>query len=466
MEENNSYQTWPPEGSTPSGGYSQGGPNYQPRPPQEPKKRGAGGYVAVGAACLLLGIALGSLITGLISLSSANITGLIREAAEQGQEGGSWEWEWSFEKPALPDQPVPDDVEPEVVETPEYITRPLPEFDGVAPSISATGNPLPDIVDSVSPGVVGIDVYYYYEEFGGEELGSYGSGFVISSEGYIVTNAHVVADASRLVVKFIDGSEAEAELVGADNKLDVAVLRAETPGLVPLALGSSADVRVGDFALAIGNPTGEQLADTATFGIISATARETNIDGQVNSYLQTDAAVNPGSSGGPLLDMTGQVIGITCAKTLYAGYDDYGNIVNAEGIGYAIPIDDAMDVVVQLITQGHVERPGIGISVVEIDEAYAAEYDIPQGILVYTVTRNGPAHQADLRISDIVLTYDGIEARESSAFVAYVSELQVGDTLQLHIWRDGEEMDITLTVADLNVIGSEILNNAYADILG
>ena len=185
-----------------------------------------------------------------------------------------------------------------------------------------------------------------------------------------------------------------------------------------------------------------------------------------NVYLQTDAAINPGSSGGPLLNMQGQVIGITCAKTLYAGYDEYGNMVNAEGLGYAIPIDDAMAVIEELITTGHVERPGIGISVVAIDEYYAEEYGIPAGILVYTVTRNGPAHHADLRINDIILSYDGQEARDNATLVDYINNLEVGDTITLHVWRDGAELDITLTVADLNLVGTEILNGAYADILG
>ena len=331
--------------------------------------------------------------------------------------------------------------------------------------MQAMPNPLPDIVESAGKGVVGMDVYYYDEELEQDVPMAYGSGFIISSEGYIVTNAHVVEGASQVEVKFIDGSSAPGQVIGADSKLDVAVVYVEAQGLTPLALGSSAQVKVGDFTVAIGNPTGEMLADTATFGIISATAREANVEGQVNSYIQTDAAINPGSSGGPLLDMSGKVIGITSAKALYAGYDEYGNMINAEGIGYAIPIDEAMEVVRELITTGHVKRPGIGISVVEIDQTTAEMYQVPQGILVYTVTEDGPAHVADLRINDVILSYDGITAGATTDFVAYVGAMEVGDQVKLRIWRDGQEQELYVTVGDLNQIGTKILNDEYADLL-
>lgn len=466
MEENNTYQPQQQENPPQDGHGPASYPNERPRfsTQSSEQKRGIGGYVAVGAVCLLVGIALGSLVTGLISLGVSGLTSLAKEAIEK-EPGFSWEWEWDGFGRRREEDAAPETVEPEQIEPPDYISRPLPNFDGKAPVLGNAANPLPDIVEQASQGVVGLDIYYYSERAGEDALGSYGSGFVISSEGYIVTNAHVVEDASRAMVKFTDGREVEAEIVGADTKLDVAVLKIEKQDLTPLALGESAGVRVGDFAVAIGNPTGEKLADTATFGIISATARQTNVDGRVNSYLQTDAAINPGSSGGPLLDMQGRVIGITSAKTLYAGYDDYGNMVNAEGIGYAIPIDDAMKVVREIITTGHVVRPGIGISVVTIDEYYAAEYGIPEGILVYTVTRNGPAHHADLRVNDIILSYDGIRAGEHSDLVAHVAGLQIGDEIKLRVWRNGKELDITLAVADLNLVGTEILNDKYADII-
>lgn len=421
----------------------------------------------VGAVCLLVGFSLGSLLTGIVSLGAKGLGGWgdMDSLPEIHGDFGDWEWEWEWGSKD-PDQAQPQTTpQPEPTQAPTYTPREMPALDGVAPSLQAMPNPLPDIVESAGKGVVGMDVYYYDEELEQDVPMAYGSGFIISSEGYIVTNAHVVEGASRVDVKFIDGSSAPGQVIGADSKLDVAVVYVEAQGLTPLALGSSAQVKVGDFTVAIGNPTGEMLADTATFGIISATAREANVEGQVNSYIQTDAAINPGSSGGPLLDMSGKVIGITSAKALYAGYDEYGNMINAEGIGYAIPIDEAMEVVRELITTGHVKRPGIGISVVEIDQLTAEMYQVPQGILVYTVTEDGPAHAADLRINDVILSYDGITAGATTDFVAYVGAMEVGDQVKLRIWRDGQEQELYVTVGDLNQIGTKILNDEYADLL-
>ena len=439
-----------------------------PQPPKaRPKKRGVGGYVVVGAVCLLVGFSLGSLLTGIVSLGAKGLGGWgdMDSLPEIHGDFGDWEWEWEWGSKD-PDQAQPQTTpQPEPTQAPTYTPREMPALDGVAPSLQAMPNPLPDIVESAGKGVVGMDVYYYDEELEQDVPMAYGSGFIISSEGYIVTNAHVVEGASQVEVKFIDGSSAPGQVIGADSKLDVAVVYVEAQGLTPLALGSSAQVKVGDFTVAIGNPTGEMLADTATFGIISATAREANVEGQVNSYIQTDAAINPGSSGGPLLDMSGKVIGITSAKALYAGYDEYGNMINAEGIGYAIPIDEAMEVVRELITTGHVKRPGIGISVVEIDQLTAEMYQVPQGILVYTVTEDGPAHAADLRINDVILSYDGITAGATTDFVAYVGAMEAGDQVKLRIWRDGQEQELYVTVGDLNQIGTKILNDEYADLL-
>lgn len=460
QQENDPQQTVAPQ-------YPHDQPQFPQPPKARPKKRGVGGYVVVGAVCLLVGFSLGSLLTGIVSLGAKGLGGWgdMDSLPEIHGDFGDWEWEWEWGSKD-PDQAQPQTTpQPEPTQAPTYTPREMPALDGVAPSLQAMPNPLPDIVESAGKGVVGMDVYYYDEELEQDVPMAYGSGFIISSEGYIVTNAHVVEGASQVEVKFIDGSSAPGQVIGADSKLDVAVVYVEAQGLTPLALGSSAQVKVGDFTVAIGNPTGEMLADTATFGIISATAREANVEGQVNSYIQTDAAINPGSSGGPLLDMSGKVIGITSAKALYAGYDEYGNMINAEGIGYAIPIDEAMEVVRELITTGHVKRPGIGISVVEIDQTTAEMYQVPQGILVYTVTEDGPAHKADLRINDVILSYDGITAGATTDFVAYVGALEVGDSVKLRIWRDGQEQSLTVAVGDLNQIGTKILNDEYADLL-
>jgi len=427
------------------------------------KGNGAGGYVLTGVLCLLLGIAIGSGITALAISGIKSAVGNIEEKAPSiGQEiedaledffGGDFRFDWNYGEHQPAQQEQSDEYQEQ--EAKEYITRELPEFDGKAPVIKDQLNPAPDIVDQVFDGVVGVTLY---EEYDGELVeGGYGSGFVVSTEGYIVTNAHVVRGADKVTVTFSDQEEAEAELVGMDSTLDVAVLKVEKSGLTPLALGDSDPVRVGEFTIAIGNPSGTELAGTTTFGIISATARSINLDGKVNNFIQTDAAINPGNSGGPLLNMKGEVIGITTAKNIYAGYDEYGNSISAEGLGFAIPINEAMKIACQLIENGRVIRPGMGVNVIGIDAASAEYYGIPEGILIYSVTRNGTAHKAGLKVDDIIVNYDGIEVTTQEAFVEYVQTLFVGDVLHLTVIRDGETVEIDVTMADMNEMGDELV---------
>ena len=441
--ENSAYRNTDSVGAT-------AGPPYGQPPKVKKKKRGNGGYIALAIACLFIGIAIGSVLTAVIAFTGRGI--LDNTQDKSSIEDFFGDYYGHSEEPAQ--TPQPSQYE-EPAETPrEYVSRTLPDFDGVLPVISDTVNPIPDIVEQVMDGVVGVTCYASQEDYDSKLYSSYGSGFIISSEGYIVTNAHVIEGMKYVTINLTSGEEVDAQIVGSDTKLDVAVLKIDANGLKPLAIGISTDVRVGEYTIAIGNPTGDELAGTTTFGIISATARTTNIDGVSNVYLQTDAAINPGSSGGPLLNLKGEVIGITTAKTLYAGYDEYGNAINAEGLGFAIPLDEAMKVVAQLITEGHVVRPGIGISVYEVDATTAQKYDVPVGVLVYTVTKNGPAHKADLRINDIIVECDGQPVENQEDFIKYVQAKGVGDVLTFKVWRDGEYLDIPLTVGDLNEMGA------------
>lgn len=427
------------------------------------KGNGAGGYVLTGVLCLLLGIAIGSGITAIALSGIRSAVGNIEEKApgigqdiedalEDFFDGDfSFGWHYGEQKPVQQEQ----SEEYQEQEAKEYITRDLPEFDGVLPVIKDAANPVPDIVDQVFDGVVGINIY---EEYEGEMVpGGYGSGFVVSGEGYIVTNAHVVRGADKVTVTFSNQEEVDAEVVGADTTLDVAVLKVEKDGLTPLALGDSLPVRVGEFTIAIGNPSGTELAGTTTFGIISATSRSIHLDGRVNDFIQTDAAINPGNSGGPLLNMKGEVIGITTAKNIYAGYDEYGNSISAEGLGFAIPINEAMEIVCQLIENGRVIRPGMGVQVIGIDAESAEYYNIPEGIIIYSVTRNGSAHKAGLQVDDIIVNYDGIDVTTQEAFVEYVQSLFVGDVLHLTVIRGDKTMEIDVTMADMNEMGDELV---------
>ena len=419
--------------------------NDRQEQPQNPPRRGIGGYVVTAIVFTIIG----ALLATILMPSLYDLEGTAQKPAPTLTPGVSPE-----PVPTPETQKPSESASP--ADTPKPTSRPMPELDGESPVIGNSTNPIPDIVEQVSTGVLGVINYAYVREFGGTYVEqAAGSAFMISTDGYIVTNAHVVEDADAVAVTFVDGTELDAEIIGMDKSMDVAVLKVEGKNLHALKLGDSDAVRVGEFAIAIGDPTGRELAGTTTFGIIGATAREVNIDGRTNTYLQTDAAVNPGNSGGPLLNMAGEVIGITSAKTVTASYDEFGNAISAEGLGFAIPINDAMKIVSQLITRGYVLRPGIGVSIVTWDALSAQKYETVEGMLVYTVTKDGPADEAGLRPNDIIVEVDGTPVPTQDEFVAHVKAKTVGDTLELKVWRAGEYFDTTLTIGDLNNMGSE-----------
>ncbi|HWR19147.1 MAG TPA: PDZ domain-containing protein, partial [Clostridia bacterium] len=206
-------------------------------------------------------------------------------------------------------------------------------------------------------------------------------------------------------------------------------------------------------------PTGRELASTPTFGIISSTARDVNIDGQSNTYLQTDAAVNPGNSGGPLLNMKGEVIGVVSAKTITASYDEFGNAISAEGLGFALPINGAIEVIQTLITEGHVARPGLGVSVVAVETFEANKYEIPLGMLVSSVFVDSSADKAGIKPGDIIVKFDGIDATNQAAFVATIGAKSVGDKVVFEIWREGKTLEVTVTLGDRNTFSSEYVDD-------
>ena len=332
--------------------------------------------------------------------------------------------------------------------------RLMPNLDGVAPALPGLAdNPIPDIYDAVSPGVVGVLNYVEVKNEKGKTVDTlYGSGtgFVVSSEGYILTNAHVVEGAHKVTVKvFGEEEERAATLIGSDTETDIAVLKVESAQLQPLKLGDSDSVRVGEYVLAIGNPlSSDELANTITFGIVSATKREVTIDNYTNSYLQTDAAINFGNSGGPLINLNGEVIGINSAKTITAGYDDVGNAVSAEGIGFALPINQVKKIMGVLITKGYIERPGIGVTVSSIDKALAEELGVPVGARVESVVKDRPADLAGVRAGDIIVEANGTTITSHQQLVGIVLSQMVGDELKIKIYRDGEYLDMTIVLAN------------------
>lgn len=422
------------------------------KPDQNKKKGNAGVIVVTAIICLVVGALLACIILPIAGLYNVPELGPAVGSATSTPEMTAEATHGSVAETPV-QTPAPEVTTP-AVDNPEVI------LDGEAPAITDAVNPIPEIVEAVSTGVVGI-YNYGPTSFGGhsysDTLQGSGTGFVISSVGYILTNAHVIEDATRVTVVLEDGSEVAATVIGSDSVSDVAVLYVDCGGLTPLKIGDSDSVRVGEFCIAIGDPTGRELAGTPTFGIISATSREVNIDGQTNVYLQTDAAINPGNSGGPLLNMRGEVIGITSAKTVTASYDEYGNAISAEGLGFAIPISDAMDVVEQLIATGSIARPGIGISIITITESYSQMLNMPTGVLVYSVTKDGPGDNAGLEIDDVIISCDGVTIADQDTFVGIVKGKQVGDQLRLEVWRDGRTISVTLVLGDLNKMGSELV---------
>lgn len=321
-------------------------------------------------------------------------------------------------------------------------------------------SPMAAIYNRVVSGVV--LVKSYYEKAGMLDLSGVGTGFFLTADGYIMTNAHVIEDAEEVKIELYDGTILDAAIIGRDVRNDVAVLHVDGNGYNALAIGNSEEAQIGDFVMAIGHPTGEQLRFTATFGIIGSLNRRVNIESITNEYIQIDAAINPGNSGGPLFDMNGSVIGVNSAKTLAAGYDEYGETIAADGLGFAIPINKAITIADEIIkNNGNVQRAGIGLSVIAIDKQRAEYYGIPQGMLVYKVIKNGPAHEAGLYANDIITRIDGKAILESDEFVDIVLKHSVGDSIEIEFWRDGEFNTCTIVTGDFNEIGEEVLDNAY-----
>ena len=328
---------------------------------------------------------------------------------------------------------------------------PKMELNVQAPSEMQVFASIPDVVEAASDSVVGIIHYQPNLRTGKLEEYASGSGFIVSENGYVLTNAHVVSGAAAVDVLFSDGEKKPALVVGADVNTDIAVLKVEGEDYPALPIGDSNALRVGEYVIAIGNPLSSyELYGTVTFGIISATAREINIDGFVNTYLQTDAAINFGNSGGPLINMAGQVIGMNTAKSLTAGYDSRGNAISAEGIGFALPIQNVIEIANVILKEGSLVRPGIGVQIRTVDQETAAENGVPVGCRIEELTEGAPADQAGLKVGDIITKADDVTVTVNDDVVNYVRSKEVGDKVAFTVYREGEYLTITVTVGDMN----------------
>ena len=273
------------------------------------------------------------------------------------------------------------------------------------------------------------------------ESASSGSGFVITQDGYIVTNHHVISGASSVTVTMYDGTEYPATVVGSDSDYDVAVLKIDATGLQPVTLGSSEDVNVGDTVLAIGNPLGE-LTFSMSQGIVSCCDRAINVDGTPFNMIQVDASINPGNSGGPLMNLYGEVVGIVSAK--YSSYSD----TTVEGLGFAIPIGDVQAIITDIMENGQItNKPSFGITAGTMTQPMAAQYQIDQtsGAFVYSVNKGGAGEKAGLKMGDVITKVDSTDSTSMEDLTAAKKGHKAGDTVTVTYYRDGQTQTTELT---------------------
>ncbi|WP_132040752.1 MULTISPECIES: trypsin-like peptidase domain-containing protein [Caldanaerobacter] len=332
----------------------------------------------------------------------------------------------------------------------QVVTRYLP-LDTTSSDESGILNLIPNIYKIVSPAVVEIDTSTAYRSGYKTEYvpkGS-GSGFIISTDGYIVTNNHVIEGASKITVKLLDGRSADAKLIGKDPRTDLAVLKINLPNLPVVKLGDSSKLQPGELAIAIGNPLGDSFAGTVTAGIISGLNRNLQSDYGPVKLIQTDAAINPGNSGGPLVNSKAEVIGITSVKLTSIGpsiQDPFGlfqgQSTPVEGMGFAIPINEAKPIIEQLIKHGYVERPMMGIGAQTITPQDAAQYNLPVGVYVVQVQPGSGAEKAGIQPGDVIIKADGKQIKSFEDLQSVINSHKVGDVINVTIWRNGRTFTV------------------------
>lgn len=269
-----------------------------------------------------------------------------------------------------------------------------------------------------------------------------GSGFIISTDGYILTNYHVIEDADSVTVALFGGETYDAALIGYDESNDIAVLKIDAEDLAPVIWGDSDTLNIGDSVVAIGNPLGE-LTFSLTAGAVSAKDREVTLSSSVTmNLLQTDCAINSGNSGGALFNMYGEVVGITNAK--YSGSSN--SSASIDNIGFAIPINSVRSIVESIIEKGYISKSYIGVSVMDVSEE-SQLYGVPAGIAVQSVSEGSPAEEGGLVAGDVITAVNG-ESMDRDGLVNFVGNTSVGDTLTLSIYRQGETMELTVSVGE------------------
>ena len=284
------------------------------------------------------------------------------------------------------------------------------------------------------------------------QAGGMGSGFILSSDGYVLTNAHVIADADEMIVTLNDKREFKAKVIGSDARTDVALIKIDATGLPAVKLGKAEQLKVGEWVLAIGSPFG--FENTVTSGIVSAKGRHLPDESYV-PFIQTDAAVNPGNSGGPLFNLKGEVVGINSQI-----YSRSGGFM---GISFAIPVDVALDVAEQLKKHGKVSRSRIGVSIQDVSKELAASFGLPaaKGSLITSVDKDGPAGKAGIRAGDVVQQVAGQEVVSSEDLPRLLGNVRPGSRIELTVWRNRAAVKVNLVTAEMQDEDPRTAERAY-----
>ena len=270
-----------------------------------------------------------------------------------------------------------------------------------------------------------------------------GSGFILTQDGYILTNYHVIEDSDTITVSLYDGTAYDAQLIGYDASNDIAVLKVDAQNLTPVILGDSDNMNVGDSVVAIGNPLGE-LTFSLTSGAISAMERQVTMStGATMNLIQTDCAINSGNSGGALFNLYGEVIGITNAKYSSSSASE----ASIDNIGFAIPVNHVRSMIESIIEKGYIAKPYIGVSVIDVSTE-TQSYGLPQGAAVKSISEGSPAEEAGLQVNDIITHIDGEAITGKNDLVKRVSDAAPGDTLKLTVYRQSGTQELTLTVGE------------------
>lgn len=317
-------------------------------------------------------------------------------------------------------------------------------------------NPVVAVAQIAGPSVVGVKVDFYEQGFFGElqETSEEGSGIIYSEDGYIITNYHVVEDAisstsAQVTVTLSNQEEYIAKIIGTDSVTDLALLKIDATGLTPATFGKSSDLQVGELAVAIGNPLGQEFAGSVTVGYISALNRTITTDGRTYQLIQTDAAINPGNSGGALVNAKGEVIGINTVKV---------TDTTVEGLGFAIPSDDALKIIEELKLTGKIVRPYIGIYGIDMDEATAKRNNLVEGVYVYQVFSDSPAEAAGISRGDIIVEFDGQQVKTKQELNNTKNQKSIGDKVKVKVYRGGDYQELEITLSGDDGVSSEVTN--------